>query len=619
MYLQYNFQFLMTKYEVNVAMKDVFIYHLDNELFKLFSLGKYDNAYLYSHLKAITRVAFLICNNKILIPASNYFESDLSFKILNELTELNDIGAIDLISSSHNIDELLAKKTSQHGDNIGLANYHYKDFINNERIILPGTLKKRSRSASVDIKTGWYSWINTSATKNQIFELSSNTTKASMLEDCLYEVPRKLGNKAYISEYILPLLPIDNEKEKNADYLLNVFITREYISSFLKEFDAVCLKDLPIIDSNSILPYNINDGSIYISYQKIATALKMNTYKNKNAFEYICNCNGYELIEFKNSTIWQSILNMSINEKTSLNNIKEKDMDDYSDIKIGIITALPKECAAVKMMLDNVKECFFNEKGAGHRFFIGTLKSANGNRQRVALAQCGMGNNKAAIRATNMINHFKSIDSIIMTGIAGGIPSYQSDDKQVRLGDIVISTGVVQYDFTKESIECTEIRSEQPQPSAMLLEAVNVLKTYEYENTYPWHEYIDQYSQNPIFSKPSADSDLLYDEEDKLCEHPNDPTRTQYPKVFYSKIASANNLLKNPQKRNMLKSKYGVLAAEMEASGIADASWNHSVGYLVVRGICDYCDIHKNDLWQEYAALVAAAYTKSLIEMLPSF
>lgn len=60
-------------------------------------------------------------------------------------------------------------------------------------------------------------------------------------------------------------------------------------------------------------------------------------------------------------------------------------------------------------------------------------------------------------------------------------------------------------------------------------------------------------------------------------------------------------------------------AVEMEASGIADATWNHDTGYLVIRGICDYCDKHKNDVWQEYAALVAAAYTRSLIEELPCF
>ena len=36
-----------------------------------------------------------------------------------------------------------------------------------------------------------------------------------------------------------------------------------------------------------------------------------------------------------------------------------------------------------------------------------------------------------------------------------------------------------------------------------------------------------------------------------------------------------------------------------------------------LRGICDYCDANKNDLWQPYAALAAAAYVRALLESMP--
>jgi nucleoside phosphorylase len=55
----------------------------------------------------------------------------------------------------------------------------------------------------------------------------------------------------------------------------------------------------------------------------------------------------------------------------------------------------------------------------------------------------------------------------------------------------------------------------------------------------------------------------------------------------------------------------------MEGSGIADATWTHGVGYLVVRGICDYCDGNKNDTWQNDAAMAAAAYVRALLESMP--
>jgi len=38
---------------------------------------------------------------------------------------------------------------------------------------------------------------------------------------------------------------------------------------------------------------------------------------------------------------------------------------------------------------------------------------------------------------------------------------------------------------------------------------------------------------------------------------------------------------------------------------------------VVIRGICDYSDTHKNDTWQGYAAATAAAYAKELLGVIP--
>jgi nucleoside phosphorylase len=46
----------------------------------------------------------------------------------------------------------------------------------------------------------------------------------------------------------------------------------------------------------------------------------------------------------------------------------------------------------------------------------------------------------------------------------------------------------------------------------------------------------------------------------------------------------------------------------MEAAGLM----NH-FPCLVIRGICDYSDSHKNYQWQGYAAMAAGAYTKDLL------
>lgn len=54
-----------------------------------------------------------------------------------------------------------------------------------------------------------------------------------------------------------------------------------------------------------------------------------------------------------------------------------------------------------------------------------------------------------------------------------------------------------------------------------------------------------------------------------------------------------------------------VLCFGMEAGGLMN-----SFPCLVIRGICNYSDSHKNDEWYNYAALTAAAYARELLHVL---
>lgn len=600
-----------------MIQKNIFLYHLDNELEKLFSLHRYDSNNVYSTLKMVTRVAFLLCKDHIYVPASNYFESNYAFQILNELLELREINAIKFVTSSYNIDDLLNNKKEQYSEDVLLKHFHYGDFLSPEkRILLPGSLVKKKRSASIDIKNGWYQTIGETSLLNDLFPFALDGTKVGDFEDSFYSLPHRIGKKAYISEHMLPLLPLI-PTEKTVDYKINKLVTQKYIESFLKEYDAICIKNIPIIDDASIIPQETSDHQ-HIPYNEIVVLLKSRKFKGYNLYNYILNCTCSELIEYKYST--EGKLFIQEFYETTSNSRREKENMNCSKIKIGIITALPEECAAMKTLLNNVEEVFFDVKGAGHRFFIGEIESANKSVHKVVLSQCGMGNNKAAIRASNMLMHFPFIDSIIMTGIAAGIPCISNVDKHPRLGDVVISSGVTQYDFVKETQNFIECRSTSAPPSAQLTEAVKIIQTNFFENKAPWNDYIFKISStNNFFKKPAEETDKLYDENENLIEHPEDPHRTTFPKIFFGNVASANTLLKNPQKREQLQQEFGAIAVEMEASGIADATWEAAVGYIVIRGICDYGDSHKNDIWHNYAALTAAAFTKAFIETLPCF
>ena len=186
---------------------------------------------------------------------------------------------------------------------------------------------------------------------------------------------------------------------------------------------------------------------------------------------------------------------------------------------------------------------------------------------------------------------------------------------------------MIQYDFVKETKarkgvpETITYRNPPRPPSASLLEAVRLQEAAELHGKRPWTKFIKRASQALHVKRPPEEADVLAsaDEAYAVIAHPPDAKRTKgTPRVFVGPIASSNTLLKNPRKRDALRERFGVKAVEMEGSGIADATWNQEVGYLVVRGICDYCDANKSDAWQMYAAVVAAAYTCALLESIPA-
>lgn len=150
---------------------------------------------------------------------------------------------------------------------------------------------------------------------------------------------------------------------------------------------------------------------------------------------------------------------------------------------------------------------------------------------------------------------------------------------------------------------------------------MRLLRAGELRRERAWLTWLDRAQGLPNSARPDEQTDVLYDtlNQSQPIEHPFDPQRVLgQPRVFTGIVGSANIVLKDSGKRDALRDQHSVKAIEMEGSGVADAAWQLSRGFLVVRGICDYCDTHKNDVWQEYAAAVAAAYTRGLIASMPA-
>ncbi|GJN78789.1 hypothetical protein PLIIFM63780_002298 [Purpureocillium lilacinum] len=104
-----------------------------------------------------------------------------------------------------------------------------------------------------------------------------------------------------------------------------------------------------------------------------------------------------------------------------------------------------------------------------------------------------------------------------------------------------------------------------------------------------------------------------------MCDVSKEVQRSQRdttdPDIHYGVIASGNSLIKDAATRDKIAGGLGkeCICFEMEAAGLM----NH-FPCLVIRGICDYADSHKNDRWQRYASATAAAYAKELLAFVPA-
>ncbi|MEM8535600.1 MAG: hypothetical protein AAGF95_32515 [Chloroflexota bacterium] len=292
---------------------------------------------------------------------------------------------------------------------------------------------------------------------------------------------------------------------------------------------------------------------------------------------------------------------------------------------IGIVTALPKEYSAMYTLLENPRDYQVTDRNTIWEYTYGEIPALNGGQHQIVLSSIGMmGNNSAAIEVMRLSDHFKSLEKVVLVGIAGGIPNPDKPNDHVRLGDIVVSDqyGAIQFDAIKQTTKGVEYRPFPRPPSFELFKVAQRLELKERtQKQYPWMPFITYGMKQCEVIRPDSDTDKLADSQNPnvFIDHPPDPKRrSSEPRIFLGPIASSNILLKDATKRDELRDRFNVKAVEMESSGIADATWQLNIDFFVVRGICDYCDANKNDDWQEYAAVVAAAYTRALLEAVPA-
>lgn len=317
---------------------------------------------------------------------------------------------------------------------------------------------------------------------------------------------------------------------------------------------------------------------------------------------------------------------------------------------IGWIVALPIERAAATAMLDErhgTPDGFEQHPNDSNSYTWGRVDKHN---IVIASLPAGIyGLVAASNTVSRLLSSLPDIRIGLLVGIGGGIPRHgpRGDVLDIRLGDIAVSQpsktegGVIQYDLGKLGPDDKWERvGSLDKPPQVLLNALTNLQAEHEMSPSRVPEFLKQmWVKFPMMAKSqdgqpayihqgSTYKDRLfksaYDHNStsgancSLCESKFEVFRrdrpSDNPKIFYGTIASGNTLNKEPYSRDDIVEKAGqqCICFEMEAAGLMD-----SFPCLVIRGICDYSDSHKNDQWQRYAAATAAAYAKELLGFVP--
>lgn len=200
---------------------------------------------------------------------------------------------------------------------------------------------------------------------------------------------------------------------------------------------------------------------------------------------------------------------------------------------IGIIGAMEVEGAILKEKMEDVRII----KKASMDFYEGILAG-----KKVVVVRSGIGKVNAGICAQILADVF-SVDAIINTGIAGSL------NKNINIGDIVLSTDVVQHDMDATG--------------------------FGYRK--------GQIPQMPVFFFNADDN--LRRLAAEVCKEVNPDIQ-----VFEGRIASGDQFVCDQDVKNRIVSEFSAYATEMEGAAIGQAAYLNEIPFLVVRAISDKAD-----------------------------
>jgi hypothetical protein len=290
----------------------VFIQYINPEIISLYGVNRrFTQHELYSHSIKLTKYAFLLSNDILIMPASYLFEINFINQFLKELKPLQDEGIIHFSSSTENLHDYAIAKKAEYREELKLFPKYTtgNNNIVSKRIPLMW-IPRIQRSASKDITAVWHQELyKQTGLWRTIFDrrIKKHTLQISKLESEIDKIPERIEGKAFIFRYTKSLLP--NDLNVQEETKINMLINRGYLESYLDEYNAVILTDTMLGQLDCGLSKFNETG--HLRFVSLRSILKIfNFLKIKNFIDN--ELTWQELIELRNHPVLRWLMELII-------------------------------------------------------------------------------------------------------------------------------------------------------------------------------------------------------------------------------------------------------------------------------------------------------------------
>ncbi|RSL61841.1 hypothetical protein CEP53_004951 [Fusarium sp. AF-6] len=250
--------------------------------------------------------------------------------------------------------------------------------------------------------------------------------------------------------------------------------------------------------------------------------------------------------------------------------ISEMRPADRQGFETAIFCALPLEVNPIEALFDHHWEDYGKAQGDKNAYSTGVI----GRHNVVLIHMSGMGKLSAAAAAIYCERSFPNIKLAILVGVCGAVPVVPSTGTKINLGDVIISNGVIQYDFGWQFSGGFErkntVLDSLGRAGLEVRSTLSKLKTHRGTETLQCKmaQHLERLREEEELKATYPITKDSKSTKPSYCCSTQNSVNTPTPAIHFGLIASGDTVMKSAEDRDKIASRDKTIAFEMEGAAV---------------------------------------------------